>query len=226
MVQVTGRRALVSTEVGGEIATSVPVPSEEEREDDGEDAGTKKERGWRMPRTGMLLPELPRLDAGETVVEFLESRAVGPDEIKSARQLVRNMESVRANISEIVWILRPVLYALALQRVQGNRKDWRPWILGVLMEMGSRQLAKKEISENVVGGWRGLSEVEREEMKRRGAGLAWWGMRGAFYENVTGSWVKGVVKKLKGKPLLDMVGGVVEDYDWLWEEYYFSTATL
>jgi peroxin-16 len=32
--------------------------------------------------------------------------------------------------------------------------------------------------------------------------------------------------KLKGKPLLDMVGGIIEDYEFLWDEYYFSTATL
>jgi len=31
---------------------------------------------------------------------------------------------------------------------------------------------------------------------------------------------------LKGKPLLDMVGGVIEDYEFLWDQYYFPTATL
>jgi peroxin-16 len=31
---------------------------------------------------------------------------------------------------------------------------------------------------------------------------------------------------MKGKPLLDMVGSIVEDYEYLWENYYFSTATL
>jgi peroxin-16 len=31
---------------------------------------------------------------------------------------------------------------------------------------------------------------------------------------------------LKGKFLLDMVGGVIEDYQYLWDEYYFSTATM
>ena len=94
------------------------------------------------------------------------------------------------------------------------------------MEVASRQLSKGDVRENVAGGWMGLSEVEKEEMERRGRGLAWWAMRGAFYENVTGKWVKGLVGRLKGKPLLDMVGGVVEEYDWLWGEWYFSTATV
>jgi len=33
------------------------------------------------------------------------------------------------------------------------------------------------------------------------------------------------VGKLKGKMLLDMVGGVIEDYEFLWDQYYFPTAT-
>ena len=31
---------------------------------------------------------------------------------------------------------------------------------------------------------------------------------------------------MKGKPLLDIVGGVIEDYEYLWNEYHFSTATM
>jgi peroxin-16 len=31
---------------------------------------------------------------------------------------------------------------------------------------------------------------------------------------------------MKGKPLLDLVGSIIEDYEYLWDNYYFSTATL
>ena len=94
------------------------------------------------------------------------------------------------------------------------------------MELAARQLHKADVRDSVVGGVGGLSVVEREEAKRRGSGLAWWGMRGAFYENVTGGVVKGVAGRLRGRAVLDVVAGVVEDYDFLWGEYYFPTATL
>ena len=94
------------------------------------------------------------------------------------------------------------------------------------MEVLSRQLAKQEIADNYVGGLKGLSVVEREEAGRRGWGMGWWVLRGGFYENVTKGVVDGVVGRLKGKMVLDMVGTVVEDYGWLWDEYYFSTATV
>lgn len=40
------------------------------------------------------------------------------------------------------------------------------------------------------------------------------------------SWIQGTANKFKGKMLFDIVGTVIEDYDYLWEEYYFSTATM
>lgn len=40
------------------------------------------------------------------------------------------------------------------------------------------------------------------------------------------SWLHSMTGKMKGKPILDMVGSVVEDYEYLWDNYYFSTATL
>lgn len=40
------------------------------------------------------------------------------------------------------------------------------------------------------------------------------------------SWLHSLTGKMKGKPLLDLVGSVVEDYEYLWDNYYFSTATL
>jgi len=63
-------------------------------------------------------------------------------------------------------------------------------------------------------------------LKTRGWNMAWWGMRGAFYENVTRKWVCRFAESLKGRPLLDLVGGVVEDYDYLWGTYHFGSATM
>ena len=40
------------------------------------------------------------------------------------------------------------------------------------------------------------------------------------------TWIHNVTGQLRGKLLLDIVGGIVEDYDYLWDEYYFSTATV
>jgi len=39
-------------------------------------------------------------------------------------------------------------------------------------------------------------------------------------------WVHGITGKMRGKLLLDMVGTIIEDYEFLWDQYYFPTATM
>lgn len=48
----------------------------------------------------------------------------------------------------------------------------------------------------------------------------------SFAANSDRSWIHAITSKLKSKPLLDIAGGVIEDYEFLWDQYYFSTATL
>lgn len=195
---------------------------------------------WTMPRTGLSLPSLP--DTSE-ISEFLLKKVLTADDIKPPKQLLHRMSTAQGQLVEVMWILRPVIYALAMQRWKGNKKSWRPWLVGVSLELGVRQLAKRDLGERVAGGLRGLTGLEREELKRRGWGMGWWLMRGAFYETLTKyvevqwlnpwlgliqgrAWIRGVTGRLRNKPLLDMVGGVIEDYEYLWDEYYFSTATM
>ncbi|KAI9836222.1 MAG: hypothetical protein M1819_001559 [Sarea resinae] len=193
---------------------------------------------WTMPRTGLSLPSLPN---PSEISNYLLSKVLTPDDIKTPKALLHRVTGP-GQLAEILHILRPVLYALALQRwttinttttttdAGGHRTSskasWRPWLLGLTIEYGARQLAKRDFSERIAGGLRGLTGLERDELRKRGWALAWWGMRGAFYENVTRPYISTVAAKLRGKLVLDILGGVLEDYEYLWDEYYFSTATL
>lgn len=40
------------------------------------------------------------------------------------------------------------------------------------------------------------------------------------------SYIQSFADKFRGKMLLDLVATVVDDYDFLWDQYYFPTATL
>lgn len=187
-------------------------------------AGSEK---WTMPRTSLTLPPLP---SSEDISSYLLSKVLTADDVKPPKALLQRTAGL-GEIAEVLYILRPVIYAGAMaywnQRQDGKGKaDWRPWLIGLSIEYGARQLAKRDLETRRPGGARGLTQLERDEFKKRSWGMAWWGMRGAFYENVTRGAILGFAGKLKGKPLLDMVGTFVEDYDFLWEQYYFPTATL
>ncbi|KAJ0423825.1 peroxisome membrane protein [Aspergillus carlsbadensis] len=177
---------------------------------------------WTMPRTGLSLPSLP--DAND-VSNYLISKVLTADDIKPPKALLHRVTG-QGQLAEVLHILRPVVYALALQRWSGDKRSWRPWLIGFGMEYGCRQLSKADFRERVAGGLRGLTGLEREELKKRGWSMGWWLMRSAFYENITKSTLKGLTGKMKGKPLLDLVGSIIEDYEYLWDNYYFSTATL
>lgn len=187
---------------------------------------------FNMPRTGLTLPNIPNPD---TISSYLLAHIVTPDDVKPAKQLLHRLTSLQGQAAEVLYIIRPLIYALLLQRIarsygyEGSKwkKNWTPWIVGLSLEYFSRQLSKRDVASQIPGGERiGLTGLEREELKKRGINLAWWGMRGAFYENITKKWIHGFAESLKGKPLLDLVGGVVEDYEYLWGNYYFTTSTL
>ncbi|PGG97844.1 hypothetical protein AJ80_09624 [Polytolypa hystricis UAMH7299] len=180
------------------------------------------EHSWTMPRTGLPLPSLP--DVGD-ISSYLLSKVLTADDIKPPKSLLHRVTG-QGQLAEVLYILRPLIYVLALQKWRGNKKNWNPWLIGFALEFGCRQLAKKDFRKRVAGGLRGLSGLEKDELRKRAWAMGWWAMRGAFYENITKSWIHSVTRRMKDKPLLGLIGSVVEDYEYLWDNYYYSTATV
>ncbi|KAK3342111.1 peroxisome membrane protein [Lasiosphaeria hispida] len=161
---------------------------------------------WTMPRTGMSLPTLP---APGDISGYLLSRVLTADDIKPARKLLNTLQG-SAHAAEVLHILAPLVYAAALARSKDRRRAWTPWVLGVGVELAARQLRDHGLR---------TTPLEREEWGRRGWGMGWWAMKGAFYENVTKGAVEGVRRRMPS-----LVGGILEDYEYLWENYHFSTS--
>lgn len=149
--------------------------------EESESESTSSETSWVMPRTGLALPALP--EAGN-VSSYLISKVLTADDVKPPKSLLRRTVG-KGQFAEILYILRPLIYVLALRRWSHKKNSWAPWLIGFGMEFGCRQLAKKDFRERVAGGLRGLTGLEREELRKRGWSLGWWVMRGAFYENIT-----------------------------------------
>ena len=187
MLRVTGWRTGISPatpeqRAATEEENAPPPPVSESGPEELPDEAPPVAKPYKMPRTHHILSPLP--SAQTPIPSFLSARIISPDAIRHASLLVRRLTTYRAQAAETLYILRPLVYALAMQRLQGKRRDWRPWLLGLAMEVSARQLAKNEIRSRP-GGMAGMTAVEKEEWNRRGWSVAWWGMRGAFYENVT-----------------------------------------
>ncbi|KAJ6128344.1 hypothetical protein N7471_009561 [Penicillium samsonianum] len=226
LLRLTNSRPLVSPPLPEREVDPRTTEEEEPQSDwNGMDSPVSElssDLSWTMPRTGLSLPSLPDVN---DVSNYLISKVLTADDIKPPKALLHRATG-QGQLAEVLYILRPLVYAMAMQKWSGDKRSWRPWLIGFGMEYGCRQLAKRDFRERVAGGLRGLTGLEREELKKRGWSMGWWMMRGAFYENITKPWLYSLTGKMKGKPLLDLVGSVVEDYEYLWDNFYFSTATL
>ncbi|PSR94001.1 peroxisome membrane protein [Coniella lustricola] len=179
---------------------------------------SKKE--WSMPRTGLSLPSLP---APGDISSYLLTRVLSADDIKPATKLLHSLQGP-ASTAEILHILAPLIYAIALARAAASsstpsskRASWIPWLVGLSVQLAARQLAI--IARD--GNNRNMPALEKEEWSRRGKAMWWWLMRGASYEHVVKGVVVGVRRRMPG-----FVGTILEDYEYLWENYYFSTSDL
>lgn len=163
------------------------------------------EREWTMPRTGLLLPSLP--SSGD-ISSYLLERVLTADDIKPAAKLLNQLQG-SGRAAEVLHVLAPLLYAFSLSRSKSKR-SWTPWLFGLTVEYAARQLRDRSFR---------TTSLERDEWNKRGWAMAWWMMRGAFYENVTKAAVGGVTKRMPS-----FIAGILEDYQYLWENYYFSTS--
>lgn len=148
---------------------------------------------YTLPRTGGTLPSLSSTDAYSSfahidgITSYLFSRVLTVEDIKPAAQLLPRLNGL-SWYAEALYILRPLLYALIMQRwvrkrgEENARRSWWPWLLGLSIEYAAMELRKREEERSYRNG---LGKLEKEEQRRRGSAMWWWALRGAMYENVS-----------------------------------------
>jgi peroxin-16 len=213
LLRITNSRPLVTPALPEREVIPEENASEEGGEEDFEDEGFHEEREggrrevkeYKMKRTGLSLPTLPN---PSDISTYLLSKVLTADDIKAPNTLLNKVHG-SAQLAEYLHILQPVIYAIAMSRSK-DKKNWQPWLLGLSIEYAARQLRKEGLR---------TTALEREQWSKRGWSMGWWAMRGAFYENVT----KGFLHKTSEK-LPSLVSGILDDYLYLWDGYYFSTS--
>jgi peroxin-16 len=217
LMRITSSRSLVTPP----LPEREPIPTEDDGSDEdalkelmGEEpsprdmngsAKASHEKEWTMPRTKSSLPSLPN---PSDVSSYLLGRVLTADDIKPAAKLLNTL-SGPGQAAELLHILSPLIYAIALSQSK-NKKSWTPWLIGICIEYTARQLRDR--------GLRSTS-LEQEEWGKRYWSAGWWIMRGAFYENFTKGLITGARRRMPS-----LISGILEDYEYLWENYYFSTS--
>ncbi|KAJ2498285.1 hypothetical protein GGH96_004434 [Coemansia sp. RSA 1972] len=115
---------------------------------------------------------------------------------------------------ELLFILRPLIYVLSMRKLGAN--NWRAWALSLLIELTSRQMLRSDLHVP--------RTLERDEMARRKWLFVYYLVRMPFFEHFTEKRLSRVAGWCSNKPVISLLGSLIQDYQPLWKQYYFYTA--
>ncbi|KAI8146643.1 peroxisomal membrane protein-domain-containing protein [Fennellomyces sp. T-0311] len=125
-----------------------------------------------------------------------------------------------AHIAEVLWIIRPFIY-VGLQWRRSKKKkskegepSWKPWLISLGIDLTIR-LARE---------MQPMTQLEREESRRRDYLLLFYAVREPFYDLFTRPILDLFCDTTEHRPFISVVAAALNDYRPFWEQYYFSTS--
>ncbi|KAK0233128.1 peroxisomal membrane protein PEX16 [Armillaria fumosa] len=159
-----------------------------------------------------LLVSPPPSRSESTVEDYLLPKALTSSSVKPSLSLVRTLSAPQEWLSEIVYILRPLVYATLLFT---DRRSNRALMTALAMELASRSLRRNPSTS---------AQLERSEYGRRDKDMIWYLLRGSIWETYTRPKLEAVAEKTFHVPLLGLFGALMKDWIPLIDEYYYCTS--
>ncbi|KAJ2133029.1 hypothetical protein GGH19_000330 [Coemansia sp. RSA 1807] len=207
---------------GQRMVTGAVVP---EREVDPGSLGSTKhmEQGvdakkqWKGGRSRLSFTSvreiLQQAEGNADLGAFVANSPQNAERIAPASSLMHRLNALGLT-GELLFILRPLIYVLSMRKLGAN--NWRAWALSLLIELTSRQMLRSDI--NVP------RTLERDEMARRKWLFVYYLVRMPFFEQFTEKRLSRVAMWCSNKPVISLLGSLIQDYQPLWKQYYFYTA--
>ncbi|KAH8835308.1 peroxisomal membrane protein PEX16 [Flagelloscypha sp. PMI_526] len=161
-----------------------------------------------------LLASPPVAKTSVIIDDYLLPKALQTSTIKPAMSLIRALSSPQDWLSEILYILRPLVYAVLFVRDR-QKKTNRALTAILVLEVLSRNLRRSVPAS---------SSLERAEYARRDREILWYLFRGNIWDTYTRPKLEGFAERWAQAPVLGMVGGFMRDWIPLIDEYYYYTA--
>ncbi|EIM92513.1 peroxisome membrane protein [Stereum hirsutum FP-91666 SS1] len=161
----------------------------------------------------LLASPLPQTKHTSPVEEYLLSKALTTASVKTPTSLVRPLVSPKEWLSESLYIIRPLIYAIMLS---ADRKSNRPLMVSLAMELLSRNI--RRVPSN-------SSSLERGEYARRDRDLFWYLVRGSIWETWTRPKLEAFANNTERIPVFNLISGLLKDWMPLIDEYHYYTAS-
>jgi hypothetical protein len=142
-------------------------------------------------------------------------------EIKRSKELKRIQDETPTKstssmvLGEILWILRPVVYLVAL--VLFGRHSWKPWWISLLIDIYSRRKSRSGKT---------LNDPESIELSRRTFNWLYYLLRSPFFEKFLAkkSSSTSIFSKFASLPVINVVYMAIIEFLQVYRQRYFYTA--
>ncbi|KNZ47783.1 uncharacterized protein VP01_614g3 [Puccinia sorghi] len=205
------------------------------------------ESTWVGKRTGIVRPLIanlrsppndPLMGNGKSVVnDYLSRKALTLEEVLKPLDLVRKSKSSKDRLAEIIWILRPVIYVLTINRF-GHRHTV-PFLCSLSLEYLSYSLRQSGLrhphsrqltppvffpSPRRAAFQSFVSELERNELDARRVAFWSYFLRGPLWLLWTKPKLIQISRKFHSVPIFNLISTAISDYTPLLDEYYYYVA--
>ncbi|KAG8846759.1 Peroxisomal membrane protein pex16 [Tulasnella sp. 330] len=153
----------------------------------------------------------------QMIDEYLLPKALSTADIKLPTSLLRPLMGPWDWISELIYVLRPLVYVMLLQRAarRSNPASSTPLIVSLTLDLISHHLRRTPPAN---------STLERQEYGKRDRDLLWYFLRGGVWTDFTKPKLQGVVDLTGRIPLVNLAGALIQDWMPLIDEYYYYSA--
>ncbi|KAJ3373945.1 Peroxisomal membrane protein pex16 [Kappamyces sp. JEL0680] len=177
---------------------------------------------WKAPRSGQEFFTVATLSdsspsSHEKAMQFMLSRALLEPAVNPL-DLMSPLRGLRL-VGEYVYLARPLLYILAVQKY--GVMSYKPWTLSLVLEL----LALAAHLDFQTGGLNpSMTALEKETLAGRYFYLAYYLVKNPLYSSFTKPRIGGFAHWTSTKPIVHIIGSVLNDYSTLFETYHFYTS--
>ncbi|KZT72845.1 peroxisome membrane protein [Daedalea quercina L-15889] len=164
-----------------------------------------------LPLHPLLTPP-PPTQSPQPVEDFLLPKALSTSSVKAPTALLTPLASPKDWLSEIIYILRPLVYVVTLTR---KRRRTNPLMVVLMMELLARNLRRVPQRS---------AQLERAEYALRDRDMLWYLLRGTIWQSWTKPKLEAIADKTVNAPLLGLFSALMRDWIPLIDEYYYYTA--
>ncbi|TFL03738.1 peroxisome membrane protein [Pterulicium gracile] len=160
---------------------------------------------------GLLTPP-PPLQSETFVEDYLLPKALTISSVKPSLSLVRPLSSVTDWVSEFIYILRPLVYAILISL---DRRSSKPVVTALAMELVARNLRRTPPTS---------ASLERAENAQRDRDMFWYFLRGSIWDTFSKPKLETVLNGTARLPLIGLFSTLAKEWVPLIDEYYYCAC--